>query len=148
MPERVKRLLKECQALEISRYPETCAILARVAVEHAVDTLIEVRHLKSTNNTKLKEKITVALRHLDPNLESKASSIPELRGTWAAIRTDEQTGHLIKDLNDCVHSYHFTAAWEIAKRANQCLSPLITAINNDLAKPASGMSTSDDRRQP
>lgn len=144
MPDRINRLLKECQRLEIAEYPETCAILARAAVEHAVDALIEERGL-STKKSQLKDKITVALRYLDPNLDSKSSSIPALRGTWAAIRTDEESGHLIKDLNDCVHSYQFTAAQDVAKRANQVLSPLITAINNDLSASARGVATRDDQ---
>ncbi|WP_172119575.1 hypothetical protein [Actinomyces faecalis] len=145
MPDRVNRLLKECQRLEIAEYPEACAILARAAVEHAVDALIEERAL-STKKSQLKDKITVVLRHLDPNLDSKSSSIPALRGTWAAIRTNEESGHLIKDLNDCVHSYQFTAAQDVAKRANQVLSPLITAINDDLSASARGVATGDDQR--
>ena len=88
------------------------------------------------------------MRHLDPRLDDKDPTRPELAGTWAAIRVDNTDGHFLRDLNNCVHSYQFTAPPEIAERANILLTPLLNAINTDLGNPpASAVATSNQNRQ-
>lgn len=136
MPPRLDRLLKECAKLEISASPETASVMSRVAVELAVDALIKHHSLQiKKQRPDLVDKITAVLRHLDPKLDAKPPARPDLAGTWAAIRHDKADGHLGRDLNNCVHSYEFTAAHEIAERANRLLTPLLNAINEDLGKP-------------
>ena len=87
------------------------------------------------------------MRHLDPKLDAKSPDRPELRGTWAAVRTDKVDGHLLRDLNDCVHSYQFTAATEMAERANRLFPPLLNAINDDLRQPEHGVATGKENGQ-
>lgn len=148
MPNRLKTLLRECSTLEISSSPETASVMARVAVELAADALIQHHNLKPKNN-QLFDKLAAVLRHLDPRLDSKPPSRPELAGTWAAIRTSTATGHFVRDLNSCVHAYQFTAAPEMAKRANDLFTPLLNAINTDLGNPPAGtVATNGKTRQP
>lgn len=137
MTSRVKRLLRECASLEISKKPETAAVMARVALELAIDMFIDVRSIRPDRNNNLVGKAEAVLRYLDPRLDAKKPDRPELSGTWAAIRTDEAGGHLIRDLHNCVHSHEFTAAQEMAERANRLLRPLLDAINDDLGKTRS-----------
>ena len=88
------------------------------------------------------------MRHLDPLLDSKNPTRPDLAGTWAAVRTDTADGHFIRDLHNCVHSYQFTAAPEMAKRANALFTPLLNAINADLDNPsAATVSTGKQNEQ-
>ncbi|SPT53487.1 Uncharacterised protein [Actinomyces bovis] len=148
MPDRVRDLLRECASIEIKTHPETASVMARVVVELAVDALIHHRDLQPKNGTRLYDKIAAVLRHLDPKLDAKTPERPELSGTWAAVRTDQADGHLLRDLNDCVHSYRFTAATEIAERANRLFPPLLNAINDDLGKPdAPAVATDKENRQ-
>lgn len=148
MPQRLRRLLKECSGLEIRSHPETASVMARIAVELAADALIDHQSLKPKGKQLLIDKLTAVMRHLDPRLDAKKPTRPELAGTWAAIRADNTDGHFIRDLNNCVHSYQFTAPPEIAERANILLTPLLNAINTDLGNPpVSVVSTSNQNRQ-
>ena len=137
MPDRLRRLLKECTSLQIAAYPETASAMARVVVELAADALIEHKNLKK--GRKLQEKVAIVMRHLDPLLNSKNPTRLELAGTWAAVRTDTADGHFVRDLHNCVHSYQFTAALEMAKRANTLFTPLLNAINTELGNPPTGV---------
>lgn len=137
MPGRLRRLLKECTSLQIAAYPETASAMARVVVELAADALIEHKNLKK--GRKLQEKVAIVMRHLDPLLNSKNPTRLELAGTWAAVRTDTADGHFVRDLHNCVHSYQFTAALEMAKRANTLFTPLLNAINTELGNPPTGV---------
>lgn len=137
MPNRLRRLLQECSRLEITAYPETTSVMARVVVELAADTLIDHHNLK-TKGKQLTDKLAAVMRHLDPLLDSKNPTRPDLAGTWAAVRTDTADGHFIRDLHNCVHSYQFTAAPEMAKRANALFTPLLNAINAALGNPLAG----------
>ena len=133
--------------LKIGEHPETASVMARIAVELAADALIEHHSLKPKGN-QLTDKLAVVMRRLDPRLDSKTPTRPELAGAWAAVRTDTSDGHFIRDLHNCVHSYQFTAAPEMAKRANTLFTPLLNAINTDLGNPpASAVSTSKQNRQ-
>lgn len=88
------------------------------------------------------------MRYLDPGLDSKNPTCPKLVGTWAAVRTDTADGHFIRDLHNCVHSYQFTAAPEMAERANRLFTPLLNAINTELGNPPTGVvSTSNQNGQ-
>ena len=147
MPDRLRKLIKECGELEISKHPEIASVAARVVVELAVDTLIDHQKLQPKGK-QLNDKLAAVLRHLDPLLDSKNPTRPELAGTWAAVRTDTADGHFVRDLHNCVHAYKFTAAPEMAKRANVLFTPLLNAINTDLAKPpASAVATSKTNGQ-
>ncbi|MBE6474844.1 MAG: hypothetical protein E7Z95_04625 [Actinomyces succiniciruminis] len=147
MPKRVKDILKECANTEIKTNPETASIMARVAVELATDALIDRRNLNPKGNT-LFNKLAAALRHLDPRLDSKIPARPELAGTWAAIRTNTADGHFIRDLHNCVHSWQYTAAPEMADRANTLFTPLLNAINTELGiAPAGAAATSNQSGQ-
>ena len=147
MPDRLRRLLQECGSLKIGEHPETASVMARIAVELAADALIEHHSLKPKGN-QLTDKLAVVMRRLDPRLDSKTPTRPELAGAWAAVRTDTSDGHFIRDLHNCVHSYQFTAAPEMAKRANTLFTPLLNAINTDLGNPpASAVSTSKQNGQ-
>lgn len=147
MPDRLRKLIKECGELEISKHPEIASVTARVVVELAVDTLIDHQNLRPKSK-QLIDKLAAVLRHLDPLLDSKNPTRPELAGTWAAVRTDTADGHFVRDLHNCVHAYQFTAAPEMAKRANVLFTPLLNAINTDLAKPpASAVATSKKNGQ-
>lgn len=134
MPDRLRRLLKECSRLEIAMHPETASVMARVAVELAADTLIDHQNLKPKSK-QLTDKLAAVMRHLDPGLDSKNPTRLDLAGTWAAVRTDTADGHFIRDLHNCVHAYQFTAAPEMAKRANHLFTPLLNAINTELGNP-------------
>ena len=138
MPQRLRRLLQECSGLEIRSHPETASVMARIAVELAADALIDHQSLKPKSKH-LIDKLTAVMRHLDPRLDAKDPTRPELAGTWAAIRTDTTDGHFLRDLNNCVHSYQFTAPPEIAERANILLTPLLNAINTELGNPPTGV---------
>ena len=138
MPQRLRRLLQECSGLEIRSHPETASVMARIAVELAADALIDHQSLKPKSKH-LIDKLTAVMRHLDPRLDAKDPTRPELAGTWAAIRTDTTDGHFLRDLNNCVHSYQFTAPPEIAERANILLTPLLDAINTELGNPPTGV---------
>ena len=147
MPDRLRKLIKECGELEISKYPEIASVAARVVVELAVDALIDHQKLQPKGK-QLNDKLATVLRHLDPLLDSKNPTRIELAGTWAAVRTDTADGHFVRDLHNCVHAYQFTAAPEMAKRANALFTPLLNAINTDLAKPpASAVATSKNNGQ-
>ena len=147
MPDRLRKLIKECGELEISKHPEIASVTARVVVELAVDTLIDHQNLRPKGK-QLTDKLAAVLRHLDPRLDSKNPTRLELAGTWAAVRTDTADGHFVRDLHNCVHAYQFTAAPEMAKRANVLFTPLLNAINTDLAKPpASAVATSKKNGQ-
>lgn len=135
MPTRVRSLLRECASIEIKARPETASVMARVVVELAVDALIDRRGLQLKNGATLYDKIAAVLRHLDPKLDAKSPERPELSGTWAAVRTDKVDGRFLRDLNSCVHVYEFTAATEMAERANRLFPPLLNAINDDLGRP-------------
>lgn len=88
------------------------------------------------------------MRHLDPLLDSKNPTRLELAGTWAAVRTDTADGHFVRDLHNCAHAYQFTAAPEMAKRANNLFTPLLNAINTELGNPPTGVvSTSNQNGQ-
>lgn len=139
MPDRLRRLLKECSRLEIATYPETAATMARVVVELAADVLIDHQSLQLKQRATLQDKLAVVLRHLDPLLDSKSPTRLELAGTWAAVRTDTADGHFVRDLHNCVHSYQFTAASEMAERANRLFTPLLNAINTELGNPPTGV---------
>ena len=148
MPDRLRKLIKECGELEISKYPETASVMARVVVELAVDALIDHKSLPLKKGTRLQEKVAIVMRHLDPLLASKNPTRPDLAGTWAAVRTDTADGHFVRDLHNCVHSYQFTAATEMAERANALFTPLLNAINADLGNPpAATVSTSKKNGQ-
>ncbi len=147
MPDRLRRLIKDCGKLEISQHPETASVVARVVVELAADTLINHQNLKPKGK-QLIDKLAAVMRHLDPLLDSKNPTRPDLAGTWAAVRTDTADGHFIRDLHNCVHSYQFTAAPEMAKRANALFTPLLNAINADLDNPsAATVSTGKQNEQ-
>ena len=147
MPNRLRRLLQECSRLEITAYPETTSVMARVVVELAADTLIDHHNLK-TKGKQLTDKLATVMRHLDSLLDSKNPTRPDLAGTWAAVRTDTADGHFIRDLHNCVHSYQFTAAPEMAKRANILFTPLLNAINAELGNPpASAVATGSQNGQ-
>lgn len=149
MPQRLKDLLQECSRLEIATSPETTSVMARVVVEAAVDALIDHQSLQLKQKATLQDKIAVVMRHLDPGLDSKSPTRPDLAGTWAAVRTDTADGHFVRDLNSCVHFFQFTAAPEMAKRANTLFTPLLNAINAALGnQPASAVSTNGKTRQP
>lgn len=139
MPDRLRRLLKECTSLQIAACPETASVMARVVVELAADALIVHQNLQLKQRATLQDKIAVILRHLDPLLDSKNPTRPDLTGTWAAVRTDTADGHFVRDLHNCVHSYQFTAAPEMAKRANTLFTPLLNAINTELGNPPTGV---------
>lgn len=138
MPDRLRRLVKECSRLEIATYPETASTMARVVVELAADALIDHQNLR-LKGKQLTDKLAAVLRHLDPLLDSKNPTRPGLVGTWAAVRTDTADGHFVRDLHNCVHSYQFTAAPEIAERANRLFTPLLNAINTELGNPPTGV---------
>ena len=147
MSDRLRRLLQECSRLEIAMYPEVASVMARVVVELAADTLINHQNLKPKGK-QLIDKLAAVMRHLDPRLDSKTPTRPDLAGTWAAVRTDTADGHFIRDLHNCVHSYQFTAAPEMAKRANALFTPLLNAINADLDNPsAATVSTGKQNEQ-
>lgn len=139
MPDRLRRLLKECSRLEIATYPETASTMARVVVELAADVLIDHQSLQLKQRATLQDKLAVVLRHLDPLLDSKNPTRLDLTGTWAAVRTDTADGHFVRDLHNCVHAYQFTAAPEMAKRANNLFTPLLNAINTELGNPPTGV---------
>lgn len=148
MPDRLRRLLKECSRLEIATYPETASTMARVVVELAADVLIDHQSLQLKQRATLQDKLAVVLRHLDPLLDSKNPTRLELAGTWAAVRIDTADGHFVRDLHNCVHSYQFTAASEMAERANRLFTPLLNAINTELGNPPTGVvATSNQNRQ-
>ena len=138
MPDRLRRLVKECSRLEIATYPETASTMARVVVELAADVLIDHQNLKPKSK-QLTDKLAAVLRHLDPLLDSKNPTRLDLTGTWAAVRTDTADGHFVRDLHNCVHSYQFTAAPEMAERANRLFTPLLNAINTELGNPPTGV---------
>lgn len=144
MPQRLRRLLQECSGLEIRSHPETASVMARIAVELAADALIDHQSLKPKSKH-LIDKLTAVMRHLDPRLDAKDPTRPELAGTWAAIRTDTTDGHFLRDLNNCVHSYQFTAPPEIAERANILLTPLLNAINTELGNPPTGVVSTNNQ---
>ena len=122
--------------------------MARVVVEAAVDALIDHQSLQLKQRATLQDKIAVVMRHLDPGLDSKSPTRPDLAGTWAAVRTDTADGHFIRDLNSCVHFFQFTAAPEMAKRANALFTPLLNAINAALGNPPAGtVATNGKTRQ-
>ena len=139
MPDRLRRLLKECTSLQIAACPETASVMARVVVELAADALIDHQNLQLKQRATLQDKIAVIMRHLDPLLDSKNPTRLDLTGTWAAVRTDTADGHFVRDLHNCVHSYQFTAAPEMAKRANNLFTPLLNAINTELGNPPTGV---------
>ncbi|WP_143163890.1 hypothetical protein [Actinomyces denticolens] len=150
MPKRVKDILKECNRIEIKTSPETASIMARVAVEVAVDAFIKDKNLRKPEKSKLADKIAIVMRHLDPDLDSKTPSRDDLKGTWAAVRTDKADGHFVRDLNECVHEHTFIAAPEMAEKAHRLFAPLLNAINDDLGKrgsPAHGVSTGREKGQ-
>ncbi|WP_159626783.1 hypothetical protein [Actinomyces sp. zg296] len=150
MPKRVQDILKECSSIEIKVYPETASIMARVAVEVAVDAIIDSKNLKKREKLKLTEKIAIVMRHLEPNLDSKTPGRDDLKGTWAAVRTDKADGHFVRDLNECVHEHTFTAAPEMAEKAHRLFVPLLNAINDDLGKRGSlahGVSMGQEKEQ-
>ena len=107
-------------------------------VEAAADALIKHKNLKPKSK-QLTDKLAAVMRHLDPRLDSKEPRRPDLAGTWAAVRTDTADGHFVRDLHNCVHSYQFTAALEMAKRANTLFTPLLNAINTELGNPPTGV---------
>ena len=147
MPQRLRKLLQECSGLEISSHPETASVMARIAVELAADALIDHQSLKPKSK-QLIDKLTAVMRHLDPRLDAKDPTLPDLKGTWAVIRTDTTDGHFLRDLNNCVHSYQFTAPPEIAERANRLLTPLLNAINTALgSRPGTPVSANNQNRQ-
>lgn len=113
--------------------------MARVVVELAADVLIDHQSLQLKQRATLQDKLAVVLRHLDPLLDSKNPTRLELAGTWAAVRTDTADGHFVRDLHNCVHSYQFTAAPEMAERANRLFTPLLNAINTELGNPPTGV---------
>lgn len=148
MPDRLRNMLQECSRLEIAESPETASVMARVVVEAAADALIKHKNLRLKKGAKLQEKLAVVMRYLDPDLDSKSPTCPKLVGTWAAVRIDTADGHFIRDLHSCVHSYEFTAAPEMAKRANALFTPLLNAINTELGNPPTGVvSTSNQKGQ-
>ncbi len=147
MPNRLRNMLQECSQLEIATSPETASIMARVVVELAADALIDHQNLRPKSK-QLTDKLAAVLRHLDPLLDSKNPTRLELAGTWAAVRTDTADGHFVRDLHNCVHAYQFTAAPEMAKRANNLFTPLLNAINTELGNPPTGVvSTSNQNGQ-
>ena len=147
MPDRLRKMLKECRQLEIAASPETASVMARVVVEAAADALIKHKNLKPKSK-QLTDKLAAVMRHLDPRLDSKEPRRPDLAGTWAAVRTDTADGHFVRDLHNCVHSYQFTAAPEMAERANRLFTPLLNSINTELGNPPTGVvSTSNQNGQ-
>ena len=139
MPDRLRNMLQECSQLEITASPETASVMARVVVEAASDALIDHQSLQLKQRATLQDKLAVVMRHLDPLLDSKNPTRLELAGTWAAVRTDTANGHFVRDLNSCVHFFQFTAAPEMAKRANALFTPLLNAINAELGNPPTGV---------
>ena len=147
MPNRLRNMLQECSQLKIATSPETASVMARVVVEAAADALIKHKNLKPKGK-QLTEKLAAVMRHLDPRLDSKEPRRPDLAGTWAAIRIDTANGRFIQNLHNCVHSYQFTAAPEMAERANTLFTPLLNAINTELGTPPTGVvSTSNQKGQ-
>lgn len=138
MPDRLRNMLQECSQLKIATSPETASVMARVVVEAAADALIKHKNLKPKSK-QLTDKLAAVMRHLDPRLDSKEPRRPDLAGTWAAVRTDTADGHFVRDLHNCVHSYQFTAALEMAERANTLFTPLLNAINTELGNPPTGV---------
>lgn len=136
MPQRLRDLFKECQKLDIREKPETASVMARVIVELSVDALIKERNIKVSGKgqKELHNKIRAVISYLDPQCDSKKPNLPEIAGIWSAVRIDTVDGHFVRDLNSCVHSYEFTAAYEIAKRAQKLFSPLLNAINDEFGK--------------
>ena len=136
LPVRLKGMLRECSRIKIEDSPEIASVMARIGVELAVDALIDARQIKvksKSSKVTLQDKLKVVLGYLDPDYASKTPRRPELAGVWSAIRTSEtDSGHLVKDLNDCIHQYQFTAALDIARRANKMLTPLIRAIAEEM----------------
>lgn len=137
LPGRLKDLLTECSKIVVDDSPETAAVMARVAVELTADALIEKRSItvksKKADSPTLQEKLKAVLFHLDPAYDSPHPTLPLLRGAWAAIRANEHdSGHLVKDLNDSVHVYTFTATLDIARRANKTLTPLMQQMVEDI----------------
>lgn len=139
MPDRLRNMLQECSQLEIATSPETASVMARVVVEAAADALIDHQNFQLKQRATLQDKLAVIMRHLDPLLDSKNPTRPGLVGTWAAVRTDTADGHFVRDLNSCVHFFQFTAAPEMAKRANRLFTPLLNAINTELGTPPTGV---------
>ena len=145
MPDRLRNMLQECSQLEITTSPETASVMARVVVEAAADALIDHQNLQLKQRATLQDKLAVIMRHLDPLLDSKNPTQPGLAGTWAAVRTDTADGHFVRDLNSCVHFFQFTAAPEMAKRANTLFTPLLNAINTKLGNPPTGVVSTSNR---
>lgn len=133
LPGRLKDLLSECRDIVIVDQPETASVMARVGLELTLDAFIAQNGLKVKGKRDLFDKVKTVLFSLDPKYDQKEPNRADLTGVWASIRTDQQvSGHMIKDLNDCVHSYQFTATLDIAKRANRVLTPLMVAVVENL----------------
>ena len=102
--------------------------MARIPLELFVDHYIR-EFLPNVANEKLFKKVRAVLL----NLESKDTTDDlNLKGAWNAIRTDNETGQLIKGLNDCVHDPKFTDPLGVAERANRVFTPLLVAIIDKL----------------
>ena len=136
LPGRLKNLLAETQAIRIAKNPEIAGIMARVALELTLDALIDKEQLPlKQSKPSLFDKAKAVLSFLDPKYDQKSPGVPRLSGVWSAIRRDQQeSGHLLKDLNDCVHNYEFTASEDVARRANNVLTPLMVDVVEKLRR--------------
>jgi hypothetical protein len=68
-PQRVRRLLKECQSLEIEGFPGIACIMLRVLVELSVSTEAALALSGADEADPLGDKINKMLHYLDPNID-------------------------------------------------------------------------------
>lgn len=129
---RAHKFLSICSNISITKEPDLAGVMARIPLELFVDHYIR-EFLPNVANEKLFKKVRAVLLNLSPNIESKDTTDDlNLKGAWNAIRTDNETGQLIKGLNDCVHDPKFTDPLGVAERANRVFTPLLVAIIDKL----------------
>lgn len=132
LPIRIRKLLEAAHRIDISRNPDVAGVIARVVFELLVDYYIREQKLIVKEKDTLADKARKVLLHLDPALNDGKSGLPELRWAYSAIIKTGNDGHLIKDLNSCVHGLDFTDPQGVADRANRVLTPVMVAMINKI----------------
>lgn len=130
LPIRIRRLIEAAHKIDISRDPDLAGVIARVAFELLLDFYAKECRVNFNNKDDLARKARTVLLHLDPTLPEKHTSSPELelKGAWSAVSRENERGHLIKDLNDCIHDPTFTDPQGVATRANRVLTPMMVSM--------------------
>jgi hypothetical protein len=126
-PDRIRRLLAECQKIDMSQQAGIACVMVRVVVELSVSSpeALALSHSKESNS--LKDKIIGMLRYLDPDVEH-----PFKRDKQLAQSYFEASSLGVQYLNAFVHNTSVYPDQHLARRFSDAFKPLLVRIDEVL----------------